>query len=184
MCTCSPHCTLQLAHPILGALRDTDKQWLIDLLYAFNSGMCPHVCVSLCVHVYMCVHMYMCVCACVHVCTYVYVCVCMCTCVYVCICVCVHVYMHMCLCACMWQCFTVRISYTLHRQSTYVYVGVCGCMWVSQCCLSVWPHNFSLLVAGDLRQFQLLQSHCEAQVGSLLLGLFTSHLSWWTFTYS
>ena len=59
VCTCNPHCfgwccTLQLAHPILGALRDTDKQWLIDLLYAFNSGMCPHVCVSLCACVYMC----------------------------------------------------------------------------------------------------------------------------------
>jgi 26S proteasome regulatory subunit N9 len=27
-----------LAHPILDTLRDTDKQWLVDLLYAFNSG--------------------------------------------------------------------------------------------------------------------------------------------------
>jgi len=27
-----------LAHPVLDALRDTDKQWLVDLLYAMNSG--------------------------------------------------------------------------------------------------------------------------------------------------
>eukprot|EP01147_Barroeca_monosierra_P007717 gene7717-614_t len=27
-----------LAHPILESLRSTDKEWLIDLLYAFNSG--------------------------------------------------------------------------------------------------------------------------------------------------
>ena len=108
VCTGSPHsfgwcCTLQLAHPILGALRDTDKQWLIDLLYAFNSGMYPHVCVSLC--------------ACVHVCTYMCVCVCMYTCVYVCICVCVHVYMcvlrymyvcvHVCMCVRMYTCVYV-----------------------------------------------------------------------------
>ena len=110
VCTCSPHCfgwccTLQLAHPILGALRDTDKQWLIDLLYAFNSGMCPHVCVSLC--------------ACVHVCTYVYVCVCMCTCVYVyvCVCACVHVCTYMCVCTCVHVC-------------TYMCVCVCMCTCV------------------------------------------------------
>ena len=30
---------LQLAHPILNSLKDTDKQWLVDLLYAFNAGM-------------------------------------------------------------------------------------------------------------------------------------------------
>jgi hypothetical protein len=28
----------QLAHPILDSLKDTDKAWLVDLLYAFNSG--------------------------------------------------------------------------------------------------------------------------------------------------
>lgn len=27
-----------LAHPLLESLKDTDKQWLVDLLYAFNSG--------------------------------------------------------------------------------------------------------------------------------------------------
>ncbi|XP_070532032.1 26S proteasome non-ATPase regulatory subunit 13-like [Ptychodera flava] len=27
-----------LAHPILHSLKDTEKQWLVDLLYAFNSG--------------------------------------------------------------------------------------------------------------------------------------------------
>jgi len=27
-----------LAHPILDAVRNTDKQWIVDLLYAFNSG--------------------------------------------------------------------------------------------------------------------------------------------------
>jgi len=27
-----------LAHPILDSLRKTDKQWIIDLMYAFNSG--------------------------------------------------------------------------------------------------------------------------------------------------
>lgn len=27
-----------LAHDIINALKDTDKQWLVDLLYAFNSG--------------------------------------------------------------------------------------------------------------------------------------------------
>lgn len=25
-------------HPVLESLRDTDRQWLIDTLYAFNSG--------------------------------------------------------------------------------------------------------------------------------------------------
>lgn len=25
-------------HPVLDSLRDTDRQWLIDTLYAFNSG--------------------------------------------------------------------------------------------------------------------------------------------------
>ena len=50
--------TLQLAHPILGALRDTDKQWLIDLLYAFNSG-------TTCMFMFLCI-----LCACVSsVCT-------------------------------------------------------------------------------------------------------------------
>lgn len=29
---------LQLMHPVLESLRDTDRQWLIDTLYAFNSG--------------------------------------------------------------------------------------------------------------------------------------------------
>lgn len=28
----------QLMHPVLESLRDTDRQWLIDTLYAFNSG--------------------------------------------------------------------------------------------------------------------------------------------------
>ena len=28
-----------LSHDIINALKDTDKQWLVDLLYAFNSGM-------------------------------------------------------------------------------------------------------------------------------------------------
>ena len=27
-----------LAHPILDAVKQTDKQWIVDLLYAFNSG--------------------------------------------------------------------------------------------------------------------------------------------------
>ncbi|XP_019634907.1 PREDICTED: 26S proteasome non-ATPase regulatory subunit 13-like [Branchiostoma belcheri] len=27
-----------LAHPVLDSLRNTDKQWLVDLLYAFNAG--------------------------------------------------------------------------------------------------------------------------------------------------
>lgn len=29
---------LQLMHPVLETLRNTDKQWLIDTLYAFNGG--------------------------------------------------------------------------------------------------------------------------------------------------
>lgn len=29
---------LQLMHPILESLRNTENQWLIDTLYAFNSG--------------------------------------------------------------------------------------------------------------------------------------------------
>lgn len=29
---------LQLMHPVLESLRSTDRQWLIDTLYAFNSG--------------------------------------------------------------------------------------------------------------------------------------------------
>lgn len=29
---------LQLMHPVLESLRNTDKQWLIDTLYAFNGG--------------------------------------------------------------------------------------------------------------------------------------------------
>lgn len=28
----------QLMHPVLESLRGTDRQWLIDTLYAFNSG--------------------------------------------------------------------------------------------------------------------------------------------------
>ena len=28
----------QLMHPVLESLRNTDKQWLIDTLYAFNGG--------------------------------------------------------------------------------------------------------------------------------------------------
>lgn len=37
------HCQLtgsvpQLMHPVLESLRGTDRQWLIDTLYAFNSG--------------------------------------------------------------------------------------------------------------------------------------------------
>ncbi len=31
-------CIFQLAHPILDSLKDTDKQWVVDLLFAFNSG--------------------------------------------------------------------------------------------------------------------------------------------------
>ena len=27
-----------MAHPILDAVKQTDKQWIVDLLYAFNSG--------------------------------------------------------------------------------------------------------------------------------------------------
>ena len=54
MCTCSillfcgseSQCNLlssyliteQLAHPILDSLRGGDKEWIINLLYAFNSG--------------------------------------------------------------------------------------------------------------------------------------------------
>lgn len=30
--------SLQLMHPVLESLRSTDRQWLIDTLYAFNSG--------------------------------------------------------------------------------------------------------------------------------------------------
>lgn len=30
--------SLQLMHPVLESLRNTDKQWLIDTLYAFNAG--------------------------------------------------------------------------------------------------------------------------------------------------
>jgi hypothetical protein len=35
-----PHCicVLQLAHPVLETLKSTDKAWLVDLLYAFNTG--------------------------------------------------------------------------------------------------------------------------------------------------
>lgn len=29
---------LQLAHPILETLKGTERGWLVDLLYAFNSG--------------------------------------------------------------------------------------------------------------------------------------------------
>ncbi len=29
---------LQLAHPILESLKGTEEEWVIDLLYAFNSG--------------------------------------------------------------------------------------------------------------------------------------------------
>ena len=32
---------LQLAHPILDVLRNSQKQWLVDLLYAFNAGNIP-----------------------------------------------------------------------------------------------------------------------------------------------
>lgn len=32
---------LQLAHPVLDALRGSDKQWLVDLLFAFNAGDIP-----------------------------------------------------------------------------------------------------------------------------------------------
>ena len=28
----------QLAHPILESLKGTDKEWLVNLMYAFNSG--------------------------------------------------------------------------------------------------------------------------------------------------
>ena len=27
-----------MAHPILDAVKQTDKQWIVDLLYALNSG--------------------------------------------------------------------------------------------------------------------------------------------------
>lgn len=27
-----------LAHPILEAIKNTDKQWIVDLMYAFNAG--------------------------------------------------------------------------------------------------------------------------------------------------
>lgn len=33
-----PRWFLQLMHPVLESLRNTDRQWLIDTLYAFNSG--------------------------------------------------------------------------------------------------------------------------------------------------
>ena len=29
---------LQLAHPVLDSLRGTDKEWIVNLLYAFNAG--------------------------------------------------------------------------------------------------------------------------------------------------
>lgn len=32
------HLLSQLMHPVLESLRNTDKQWLIDTLYAFNGG--------------------------------------------------------------------------------------------------------------------------------------------------
>ena len=32
------NCLLQLQHPVLDSLKNTPRQWLIDLLYAFNSG--------------------------------------------------------------------------------------------------------------------------------------------------
>ncbi len=31
-------CVFQLAHPVLESLKGTDKDWLVALLYAFNSG--------------------------------------------------------------------------------------------------------------------------------------------------
>lgn len=36
--TTSAVVSLQLMHPVLESLRNTDKQWLIDTLYAFNGG--------------------------------------------------------------------------------------------------------------------------------------------------
>ena len=30
--------SLQLAHPILESLKTTDKEWVVNLMYAFNSG--------------------------------------------------------------------------------------------------------------------------------------------------
>ncbi len=29
---------LQLGHPVIRVLQGTDKQWLIDVMYAFNAG--------------------------------------------------------------------------------------------------------------------------------------------------
>lgn len=37
-CSHPPACPLQLMHPVLESLRSTDRQWLIDTLFAFNSG--------------------------------------------------------------------------------------------------------------------------------------------------
>ena len=31
-------CLFQLAHPVLSALASTERKWLVELLYAFNSG--------------------------------------------------------------------------------------------------------------------------------------------------
>ena len=36
-----PSCE-QLAHPILDCLRGGEKEWLVNLLYAFNSGKAVH----------------------------------------------------------------------------------------------------------------------------------------------
>lgn len=38
VCCNSIICVLKLMHPVLESLRKTDKQWLIDTLYAFNAG--------------------------------------------------------------------------------------------------------------------------------------------------
>ena len=50
----------QLAHPIVESLRSTDKEWLIDLLYAFNSGV--YMRVSACLSVIACVCLCLCTC--------------------------------------------------------------------------------------------------------------------------
>ena len=34
--------TLQLAHPVLESLKETEKKWLVDVLYSFNAGKDHH----------------------------------------------------------------------------------------------------------------------------------------------
>lgn len=38
LCKDQLHLHPQLMHPVLESLRNTDRQWLIETLYAFNSG--------------------------------------------------------------------------------------------------------------------------------------------------